>query len=548
METGKDTARRTLGIDIRLRDAVDVVEDDFLIIDNSYRIKFANAAVRRKFSQGNEDLIGRLCYEVLHGRDTPCSTPLLGCPHHEVMGNGSISATIHTVRTHGTTQYLKITAYPLRDSNGAITAVVELRRDVTAERELETQILKRHHQLLALSHISRAIRGLNDLDAILKIALDNVLEIINGAIGGILLLDEDTKTLSYRVQRGLSPRYVAEIRMSLGQGIAGRVAQSGEPLLVEDVSKDPRTAHPDLVSGEGLKGFVSIPLKAKNKVAGVMNVASHLAGRFGADDVSLLNSIGDYLGTAIEQAKLYERLNKGKERYQTLLARAITIQEEERKRIARELHDDTGQSLTALSLNMQAISEMMEMSNEENDDIKALLKRTHSIAVHAGGELTRLIRELRPTLLDTLGLSAALRNLAESNLASRGIEVTTEFKGLEKRLPTEMELALLRITQEAINNIVRHSEAKKAAISLERNDKECILCVEDDGKGFDVGLIKSIDPTGRGAGLFGMKERVTLVGGKCAIDSQPGKGTKIVAKVPIPGSTNNAKDKSVVDR
>jgi GAF domain-containing protein len=102
------------------------------------------------------------------------------------------------------------------------------------------------------------------------------------------------------------------MRMSIGEGIAGKVAQTGEPILVEDLSKDPRTARPDLVSEEGIKGFISIPLTAKDKVVGVMNVASHKAQGFGADDVSLLSSIGDYLGTTIEKAQLYERLARRK--------------------------------------------------------------------------------------------------------------------------------------------------------------------------------------------------------------------------------------------
>jgi len=450
---------------------------------------------------------------------------------------------IHPVRTLGADTYLKVTAYPLRDSHGNTKAVVELRRDVTAERELEIQILRRHHQLSALSHISSAVSGLQDLDGILRITLDNVLEIVNGAIGGILLLDEETETLYYRVQRGLSPRYTEEIRVSLGEGIAGTVAQTGEPMLLEDVSKDPRTAHPDLVSAEGLKGFISIPLKARDKVVGVMNVASHEAGRFGADDVSLLNSIGDYLGTAVEQARLYEGLARAGERYQALLQHALTTQEEERKRIARELHDETSQALTSLTLSLQAIIGMVEMKGIGAAELIEKLKTTHSYVVHAGNEVVKLMKELRPTLLDELGMPAAINRYAKDTLQAQGINVSVEFIGIDQRFPPEVEVTLFRVAQGAIGNILEHSGAKNVSIKLECNSSECTLRIEDDGKGFNVKKLTRVDPSGRGAGVFTMKERVRLVGGSCRVDSQPGQGTKVMAKVPLVMDVAHEEDK-----
>jgi len=294
---------------------------------------------------------------------------------------------------------------------------------------------------------------------------------------------------------------------------------------------------------EGLRAFISVPLRAKDNVLGVMNVASRLSHRFTKEDMHLLHSIGDQLGIAIEQAELYERLLHARERYQMLLRQAVTIQEQERRRVARELHDETAQQLTALALNLQAVAEMMEMGDVEDAEIRTMLKKAHSIAVNASAEVARLIRELRPTLLDTLGLPAAVHNLAETNLSSQGINVSTEFQGMDRRLLPETELSLFRIAQEAISNIVRHSEAKNATIKLECDADKCVLHVEDDGKGFDVSQITSIDQKGRGAGLFGMKERVTMVGGTCSCQSQPGRGTKIVARVPIVRRAADGEDK-----
>lgn len=534
-------------LDVVVQGIMDSVEDDLLVIDSEYKVRFANSALCQKLPDGIGSPIGKRCYNVFQGQDKPCHAPLWECSLMKVWRSGNPATLIHPYHYPGTDsisgKYIKISMWPFKDNSGNINGVVELRRDVTAERRLERDILRRYHDLDALRHISSAVSGLWDLNAILNVVLDAVLQIFSGSVGGILLFDETIQKLCYKAHRGLSGKYIREMCLGIGEGIAGKVAQTGEPLLLEDISRDPEAARPDLISTEGLKGFVSVPLEAKGKVVGVMNIASTLPSKFAKDDMYLLKSIGCQLGIAIEQAKLYQHLNEAKERYQILLRQALTIQEEERKRIARELHDETGQSMTALALNLQAVSEMVEMSGIEDTEVKSILKKIHSIAVHAGTELTKLIRELRPTLLDTLGLSAALRHLAETNLIPRGINVSTEFKGIEQRLPSEIELALFRITQEAVSNIIRHSEAKKASISLECNANECTLQIKDDGKGFDVSQIKSIDDTGRGAGLFGMKERVTLVGGNCAINSQVGKGTNVVVKVPIIRSATNAEDK-----
>jgi signal transduction histidine kinase len=535
-------------LDLSLQDIIDSVEDAVVVMDSAYRVLFANLAVRSRFQKGTESPIGKHCYEIFRERDKPCSPPLWDCPLREVLKSGSGTIAYHPVHIHGAERYFKITMYPLRDNYGNTKAVVELMRDATTERELESQILRRHHQLLALNRISSAVSGLWDLDAILRVALDNVLEVINGTIGGILLVDDETNTLSYRVQRGLSARYAEKMRMPVGDGIAGKVAQTGNPMLLEDISKEPETAHHDLVSAEGLKGFVSIPLKAKDKVLGVMNIASHAAGRFGKDDMSLLSSIGGYIGIAIEQARLYERLMNASERYQTLLQHALTAQEEERKRIARELHDETSQSLTSLTLSLQAIRGIAETKGIRDADLMERLKETHAYAVHAGKEIVRLMKELRPTLLDELGLPVAIHRYAKDTLQVKGINVAAEFVGTERRFPPEVEITLFRVAQGAIGNILEHSGAKNASVKLECSTNKCVLHIEDDGKGFDVNKLMRVDPSGRGAGLFTIKERVKLIGGTCSVESRPGQGTKVTVNVPLTRNRANEKDKGTNSR
>jgi len=527
---------------------MDGIEDKFFVINKEYRVSFANLAMRQVLPE-SKPVIGKRCYEIFEGRSSPCRYPLWKCPLMKVLQSGNATVIISPDPALNTetvsNRYIKIILYPLKDNEGNINAIAELRKDVTVERELENQILRRHHHLHALNRISSATSGLWDLDAILNIALDTVLEIVNATTGGVLLFHGQTQKLGYRVYRGLSAKYVEQMEMSLGEGVAGKVAETGEPIVLENISRDPRAAHPDLVSTEGLGGFISVPLKAKDRVLGVMNIASHVPGKFSAEDMFLLNSIGCQLGTAIEQARLYQRLERGKERYQTLLQHALTAQEEERKRIARELHDETSQALTSLTLNLQAAITKAETDGVEDADFIGKLRKIQSLAVHTQNEISRLMKELRPTLLDELGLPAAISRYAKNSLESLGTKVFTEFEGVEERLPTEVEVTLFRIAQGTIGNILEHAEAKNVSIRLECNASECVLEVKDDGKGFAVNEITRVNKGGRGAGLFTMKERARLVGGACKIRSQPGKGTRIAVKIPLRGFMTDAEDKSI---
>ncbi len=432
--------------------------------------------------------------------------------------------------------------------NGTATPSVDPANFGRKAQDPESETKNRIDDLFALSRVSAAISGLRELEAILRVGLNSVLDIMDGAAGGIMLLDEQTETLSYCVYHNLSPTYAEEMYLRLGEGIAGKVAQSGRSIVLDDISLEPSAARPDLIRTEGLRAFLSVPLRAKGNVLGVMNVASPVPRRFSKRDMHLLHSIGDLLGIAIEQAKLYEQLTKSKERYRQLARQILLTQEEERRRIARELHDETSQTLSGLALNLRVLMEMAEMIGIQDIEFKTRLEKTHSLAVQVGTEVSRLIANLRPTLLDTLGLIPAIHQCAETNLTPLGIDVSFEFEEVGKSLPPEVEAGLFRWAQGAIGNIMQHSQARNATISLKRDGDELVLCISDNGRGFDVAELTAIEESGRGAGLFSMKERISLLGGTCSVQSQPGQGTTVAARVPLIWSTADAKDTDISGR
>jgi len=403
---------------------------------------------------------------------------------------------------------------------------------------------KHYHDLVALSRVSAAISGLQDLDAILRIGLDNVLNIMNGTVGGIMLLDQPSQTLSYEVYHGLSDKYAEEMRLKLGEGIAGKVAQSGRSVLLEDISSEPNAARLDLISLEGLRAFISVPLRAKDNVLGVMNVASHVPHRFTKEDVHLLHSIGDQLGIAIEQAMLYERLRKARERLRKLARQNLVAEEEERRRIARELHDETSQSLSGIALQLEALIEKSAKSGNQNAEFIAGLKKVQSLTVQVHKEVSRVISNLHPAVLDTLGLVAAVRQHAKNRLQPLNIDVTMEVKGTEMRFPPDVEAALFRVVQGVIGNIAEHSKAKNASIVLVYQPGEFSLRISDDGQGFDVSKITDVEESGRGRGLFSMRERIGFLGGTSGVESKIGAGTTAWVKIPIGQDIRYGENKS----
>jgi len=399
-------------------------------------------------------------------------------------------------------------------------------------------------ELLVLSRISAALSGLWDLDAILGVGLESTLDIMNGTIGEILLIDENTQELSRFVHRGLSKEFVENVRLSLGEGITGSVAQSGKAVLLEEISADTRVAHRELVMAEGLKAYICVPLRARDKVLGVLNVVSRIPRKFTSSDMHLLYAIGDQLGIAVEHARLYERLRKARERLRKLARQNLVAEEDERRRIARELHDETSQSLSGIALQLQALIEMSAMSGKQEPEFAAALKKVQSLTVQVHNEVSRLISNLHPALLETLGLVPAVRQHAESGLRPLNIEVNVATRGTVLRFPPDVEAALFRFIQGAVGNIIQHSKAKNASLVLEFKPDEFLLTIHDDGQGFNVAEITDVEESGRGRGLFSMRERIGFLGGTSGIESAIGKGTTVWARIPVGQEIEYAKNKS----
>jgi signal transduction histidine kinase len=235
-----------------------------------------------------------------------------------------------------------------------------------------------------------------------------------------------------------------------------------------------------------------------------------------------------------ENRALSEGLRRESGQRYELLKRLITAQEEERRRVARDLHDELGLGLGGLAFSLEAMERLWvdspEVAREQLRQTRALVAETTNLAYD-------LILALRPSALDDLGLVPALRAHAERALKDTSIQLQIESRDLARRLPPEIEVALFRTFQEALTNVVRHAQAKRVSISLAAPNGAFEGEIADDGRGFDLREARSNGDGPRGLGLLGMQERVAQCGGQLQIFTEPGTGTRIQIHIPIPEVT-----------
>ncbi len=277
---------------------------------------------------------------------------------------------------------------------------------------------------------------------------------------------------------------------------------------------------------------LGVPLHMRGQLTGSLVICTALdQPPFSAREYSLIGTAAEQLGIALQNAALYQEIQERDELRSELLHQVVTAQEMERQRIARELHDGTGQTLTALGLGLAAVSGRIEpldnTSAMQMDDLKRLC--TSSML-----ELRDVISDLRPAVLDDLGLVPALRGQIQSFEERSGVHADLVIEGFVQRMSTDLETIIFRIVQEALTNISKHAAADSASVTLAFEAENLRLRIRDDGRGFDTSEILGSTPADQQAwGILGMQERVALAGGTWEITSAPGEGTVIEIEIPV---------------
>ncbi len=410
-------------------------------------------------------------------------------------------------------------------ANDEIGHVQEAFNDMTAQLEQsQDELLFHNRELVAVNELAEALTLGQGVDAVVGTALNRVINLMDAEVGSIYLLEKEGATLKLKASQGvLSPKLILAIA-NTEKGPMQCLLETGHAFILEDV----RTASglsADLASMLARDGFISwacAPLKMEGEVTGVYHLGKRSKRSFDSQDLALLEVIGNVVGSSLSNAQLLKDLRRKEAELRRALHRAVELQEDERKRLARELHDEVGQALTSILIRLKTLQEEQDTQakNDRLDDLRSLTAQTIE-------ELRRLAMDLRPAALDNLGIVPALQWYTQQCAERTGLDV--QFFGPEKseRLSSETELILYRVAQEGITNAIRHGKAQKIEVILEREPRIIRLKVRDNGRGFNAVVLD------HGLGLVGIRERVELLDGNFIITAAPGAGTQLMIELPL---------------
>jgi PAS domain S-box-containing protein len=401
-------------------------------------------------------------------------------------------------------------------------------KDITQRKIAEEVIKQRNRELSILYSIAVTLNQTRDLNYILMVTLRHLLKVLRLKRGAIFLIDREKKTARLRVEYGLpdqDPEHSDEITFK-------------DTLLMKHLIKEggqltPEPTFPCFQAGYKTKGgqtahwLSCFLITFKGKGVGFFGLSIPPSRELRPNELHLLGSLGNYLGGAIENTQLMATVHLHQQELRKLTKKLFQSQEDERRHIARELHDEAGQALTAIKLGLDRLEKFITSDNEY---LKEEIRDMRKIIVRTASEIRRLSSGLHPIMLRDLGLESTLSLYFKEVKKHSDLDIDFHMVGFDHRPDLDTEMILYRFTQEALTNTLKHSGAERFRLSIIKSYPMIILRAEDNGIGFDTQIGRN---NKRAFGLLGMRERASLVGGTFRLRSRPGEGTRIRIEIPL---------------
>jgi PAS domain S-box-containing protein len=399
---------------------------------------------------------------------------------------------------------------PIKDRLGKISSAVGVFEDITQREQMEKALEQSNRDMLMLNRLGQELGATLDLPQVLGRILEAVNALVPAEDNAIWLWDEERSGwLVCRAALSSHPEQSpVNMRLRAGEGIAGWVAEHRESVAIPCVTEDPRLSSAVYAqTGYQARSILAVPLFVRDKVTGVLTIINRSVGEFDARDRTLVETLAAAAAIAVENARLHDQAMQA----------AVTA---ERSRLARDLHDAVSQTLFSASVISEALPRLWK---RDPSRVEPGLEQLHQLTRGALAEMRALLVELRPATLVETDLGDLLHQLGEATMSRTHITISIGIEG-KRVLPPEVQIALYRIAQEALNNVVKHARASQVTLSLLNRPAQVELRVKDDGRGFDPDRV-----TPGHLGLSIMRERAQSIGITLEIVSQPGQGAEIMA-------------------
>ena len=431
--------------------------------------------------------------------------------------------------------------YRVEERTAEVTAANELLKQEIEERKKAEERLAERIRLEGLrAEVGVALAKGDTLRTLLQPCTEALLEHLDAAFARIWTYNESEGMLELQASAGLYTRIDgSRSRVAMGESKIGIVAQERRPYITNTIIGDPDIIDQEWAKREGMEAFAGYPLVFSDVLVGVMAMfAKESLSEF---TLNALASVADQIALGIQRQRAEEAFRKSGEELRLLSSQLLTAQEEERGRIARELHDGIGQSLSAIKFKLEHT--LSHMEEKPGGSTLNTLEAIVTLTQDAVEEVRKITMDLRPSTLDDLGILATVNWFSrEFQKIYSSIRVKTDINLEEKDVPESLKIVIYRVLQEALNNVAKHSKANTVSVKLSMTDGCIELIVEDYGKGFELDEALSADASERGFGLGIMRERTEFSDGTFAIDSAKGRGTIVRASWPTERSQNGRQE------
>ncbi|MBI3195524.1 MAG: GAF domain-containing protein [Ignavibacteriae bacterium] len=499
--------------------------EGIIAVDKTNIIQFVNTPASALLGAAPTEILGKNI--SLFVRDESSRVQLMKRLDHPQLERRPFE--IQMVTANASPRWALVDATPSVNNQTGNEECVLLLIDISNRKKTEEELQRRYEQISAMQRLSFGLAQSLHLDQRLQNALSVVLEVTTFDAGIIYLVDEVSNDLIIQFSHGLAPAFLEEVQhWKIGKGNTGKAAETGLPIFLDDAECD-TLFDPKLRAMENIHGFATIPLVSKGRLLGVLSIIHRQPFVFSDELKLMLQTFGKQIGVALENATLYESAREREQELREMSHTMVRLQEDERKRFAREIHDGLSQVLTMLKINTELT---LKSFDAEKEKALTYLQEVLTLANEAEAEAKHLANDLRPTILDDFGLKAAIKLHAANFERRTGITLDLHLPFYEARFDTMIETSLFRIVQELLANVAKHAKATKVTIQFLIRDGVLALIVADNGKGF-LPHEQELHSENVHHGLRNMRERVEFFGGTLRVESAPHHGTEIMIEIPI---------------